>query len=354
MLRLIDANLNRAREGLRVLEDVARFTLEDGELAGALRTLRHRLGASAGGVTQAGLEARRAETDVGAAGRLGHTQRATTEELVLANARRAQEALRVLEETVALAPGIDLPPAYMAEARFALYDLERRLIAGVTRGPQRARLRGLYVLLDVALLGPRPLEAVTEAVLAAGARVLQLRDKTSSKGLMLERARSMVALCRAAGAVSIVNDHVDVALAAGADGVHLGPHDLPAREARRLLETRQLLGVSTNDPEEAERARAAGADYVAVGCLFATTTKRDTRPATLATLAAVRAAVDLPIAGIGGVNAERLPSVVAAGAEMVAVSSAVLRSADPTAAARRLLAAWPETPLQSPATPAAS
>jgi len=155
------------------------------------------------------------------------------------------------------------------------------------RAQRRAQVRGLYVIVDPEQTnGHDPID-IARWALEGGARVIQLRDKRD-KGYVLPLARAMAALCREHGALFIVNDHVDVAILAEADGVHLGQHDLPPAEARRLLPAEAIIGVSTALLEEALAARDEGADYIAVGAMFATNSKQRTRPAGLETLRRVR------------------------------------------------------------------
>ena len=204
-------------------------------------------------------------------------------------------------------------------------------------------LRGLYVIIDPsALLRTGPAVApgrdeveIARAALDGGARLIQLRDKTREKGLQLPVAEALQALCRERSALFIVNDHLDLALAAGADGVHVGQKDLPVAVVRRLA-PEMVIGCSTNDAEEARRAQAGGADYVSVGRLFPTGSKDDTRPATTETLRSVKAAVSLPVCAIGGINETNIGDVLAAGADMAAVIAAVTAAPDVAAAARRL------------------
>jgi thiamine-phosphate pyrophosphorylase len=152
--------------------------------------------------------------------------------------------------------------------------------------------------------------------------------------------RELAAACRTAGLPLIVNDDVDLALAAGADGVHVGQKDLPVAEVRGLVPEGWIVGASTNNPDEARAAEANGATYVSVGNLFGTTSKDDTRSATLDTLRAVKAAVHVPVCAIGGITEANIADVVAAGADMASVISAVMSADDPQAAARRLAAAF--------------
>ncbi len=203
---------------------------------------------------------------------------------------------------------------------------------------RRARVRGLYVIVDPEQTKGRDPFDIARWALEGGARVIQLRDKRD-KGYVLPLAREMAALCRDHRALFIVNDHVDVAILAEADGVHLGQHDLPPAEARRLLPAEAIVGVSTALLEEALAAGEAGADYIAVGAMFATNSKERTRPAGLETLRRVRAAMsDRPLVAIGGISESNAASVRVAGADAIAVISAVAGAADVREAARRLAA----------------
>ncbi|HEX2173318.1 MAG TPA: thiamine phosphate synthase, partial [Dehalococcoidia bacterium] len=164
-------------------------------------------------------------------------------------------------------------------------------------------------------------------------------DKIHDKGAMLTLSRALRDLCAAAGVVFIVNDHADVAVAADAGGVHVGQQDLPVGVARDLVPIDRIVGCSTNNPEEAAAAVAAGADYVGVGAMFASGSKLNTRPAGPGRIPLVRAAVPgVPIVAIGGIVAANVAEVVRAGADAVAVISAIGAAPDPEAAARELTA----------------
>ena len=183
------------------------------------------------------------------------------------------------------------------------------------------RLRGLYVIIDPSLAEGRDELEIAREALAGGARLLQLRDKTREKGLQLPIARALRALCRERGAPFIVNDHVDLALAVDADGVHVGQKDLPVSVVRRLVPRQMIVGCSTNNPEEARRAEADGADYVSVGRLFPTGSKQDTRPATTETLRVVKAAVSVPVCAIGGITEANIDEVLAADTSGTSISA---------------------------------
>jgi len=177
-----------------------------------------------------------------------------------------------------------------------------------------------------------------EAAVRGGAGIVQLREKHLDRAAFLEEAKRFTALCRRLGALSVINDSVEIALEAGADGAHVGQSDLEAGRARALLGPDRLLGVSVHTAEEARRAQAAGADYLGAGAVFATGTKADAAPISRETIRAITAAVDIPVAAIGGVSRENILELKGLGLQGVAVVSAIFAQKDPEAAARELLA----------------
>jgi len=199
----------------------------------------------------------------------------------------------------------------------------------------------LYVITDEALGGGRRHEEQTRAALAGGAGVIQLRDKTASTLRLYEAARAMRELTRAAGALLIINGRLDIALAAEADGVHVGPDDLPVAVARRLLPPGMLLGASAGTVAEAVAAQADGADYLGTGAVYeARGSKADAgTPVGPERVRAVKAAVRIPAVGIGGLKAENARPVIEAGADGVAVITGVVGAPDIAAAAARVLEA---------------
>jgi thiamine-phosphate pyrophosphorylase len=195
----------------------------------------------------------------------------------------------------------------------------------------------LYVVLDRVAARGRSLDELLAAVIDGGCRMVQLREKEWPSGRILPLAERLLARARRAGVTFVVNDRVDLALAVGADGVHLGQDDLPARLARRLLRPGMLLGISTHDVAQAHAARDAGADYVAVGSMFATTTKADFQLVGPALVRKLRPDIRVALVGIGGITHDNVADVIRAGADGVAVISAVCAAPDPAAAARRFL-----------------
>jgi thiamine-phosphate pyrophosphorylase len=197
----------------------------------------------------------------------------------------------------------------------------------------------LYVILDRAAARARELEAILDGALAGGCRMIQLREKEWPSGRLLSLAERLRERCRRAGATFIVNDRVDLAVAVGADGVHLGQDDLPPRVARLLLRPGMILGRSTHSLAQAREARDDGAGYIAVGAMFPTTTKPDFQLVGPELVRTIRPETTLPLIGIGGITPDNAGAVIRAGADGVAVISAVCGAADPAAATHRFLAA---------------
>ncbi len=203
-----------------------------------------------------------------------------------------------------------------------------------------ARLR-LIVITDPELARPRSVVDVVAAALCAGAPAVQVRAKGASARELLELGREILPLARQHRALLFVNDRLDVALALGADGVHLGPDDLPVVAARRAMGAGFLIGASTDDPEIARRLVADGANYIGCGAVYATTTKQDAGEVIgLEGLDRVARAVDVPVVGIGGLTIARSAEVARTAAAGVAVVGAVMAATDVAAAVKSLLAPW--------------
>jgi thiamine-phosphate diphosphorylase len=199
------------------------------------------------------------------------------------------------------------------------------------------RLR-LIVITDRRLAAPRPVEQVVEEALRAGAPAIQLREKEWGAGRSLGLALTLQALCTRHAALFFVNDRLDLALASGADGVHLGPDDIPVAEVRRIAPPGFLVGWSTDDPDEARRARDEGADYLGCGTVWPTSSKTDAGEAIGPDgLARVAGAVHIPVVGIGGITPENVGELRGTGAAGVAVMGAVMGAADPGRAVTSLL-----------------
>ena len=207
------------------------------------------------------------------------------------------------------------------------------------RRRERLRAAGVYLVTEEALSDGRTSVDVATAALAAGIRVVQVREKLGTARRGLEIAAALRGATREQGALLLVNDRLDLALAVDADGVHLGQDDVPVATARAILGPDALIGLSITDPAQLEALDVRDADYLGVGAVFPTGSKADARYTGLELLAAARAAVDVPIVAIGGITLANANAAVLAGADVVAVISAIAAAPDPGLAARRLLEA---------------
>jgi thiamine-phosphate pyrophosphorylase len=335
-LRILDAAANRAREGLRVVEDYVRFTLDDRHLTSLLKNWRHNLAVALSTIGAHGLASSRdTSRDVGTTVKTRREGlRESLLDVVVANFKRVQEATRTLEEFgKVLSPDLG---RQLEKLRYELYTLEKAVLLTHT-ARERLERRELYVLVSSELCpnGPGP---VIAAALAGGAAVIQVREKKMSDRELVTYGRLVREWTAKAGVLFIMNDRPDLAVLTDADGVHVGQEELPVREARRIVGPSRLVGVSTHSIEQARQAVLDGADYIGVGPVFSSTTKSFGRLAGLAFVRQVAAEIALPAYAIGGIGLENIDEVLAAGARRVAVSSAVCGASDPTDAARCLLA----------------
>lgn len=334
--RIIDASLNRAAEGLRFLEDSARFLLNDGELTEQLKTLRHELIESDWKFQKQLIESRDSEGDVGANLQFEPGSKDLPLAIV-ANSRRVQEALRTLEE-LAKVEGDNLPldADKLQRARFDLYTIEKNLIARLLRQEKIIQIKGLYAVVDTESLKGRKHLELAQQLIQAGVKVIQLRDKTTGKKDLLGIAQQLKDLCKSNGVLFIVNDYLDVALAVEADGLHVGQEDLPVSIARKYVPMDMIIGCSVFSPEEAQAAVTDGADYVAVGAIFPTPSK-ETVVVGLDRIRLIKQAVSVPLVAIGGINADNVARVKTTGANSVAVIRAILGAESPENAAREIM-----------------
>ncbi len=197
----------------------------------------------------------------------------------------------------------------------------------------------LYLCTDRELMSCDTIEKSVELAIAGGASIVQLREKNCTSREFYELACRVLELTRAYNVPLIINDRVDICLASGADGVHLGQKDLPCTEARRILGKDKIIGVSSATGAEALQAQRDGADYLGVGAVFTTSTKTDTRPVTPEIIREIRNAVEIPFVVIGGVNHENILTLSGLGINGAAVVSAVVAQADITSAAKIMRAA---------------
>ena len=336
-LRIIDANLNRIGESLRLLEDMARLLLNNAPLARQLKAMRHELEVGDLSFKKQLLQARNAEGDVGIDIEVPEQlKERDLPQAVIANTRRVQQSLRVIEE-MAKIPGIKLEPDRFKKARFSLYTVERDLISRLLRRDKVERISGLYAILDTQFLqGLNHIDIATQLI-EGGAKILQLRDKTTSKSELLPIALELKKLCGEHNIPFIMNDYLDIALAADADGLHIGQDDLPLPSARQLLPMDKIIGCSVTTLDQAVAAESGGADYIAVGAIYPTASREATEVVGLERLRLIRNKVKLPLVAIGGITADNIAEVIGAGASSAAVISALLKAKSPQKAARQMV-----------------
>jgi thiamine-phosphate pyrophosphorylase len=335
LVRIIDANANRASEGLRVIEDFARFALDDRFLTSGYKELRHDLAQTLAAISESQrLMARETTEDVGTRiSARDEYERADLAEIALVNQKRVEQALRCIEE-YAKAISADMA-AQIERLRYRSYTLSRAIHIS-HRSRRQLDGRRLYVLIDAGT-SPESLAAFGRLLAQAGVHVLQLREKSLCDRELLTRARALREATRDLGTTLILNDRVDLALMADADGVHLGQSDLPVKEARALLGPDRLIGVSTHSLNQACQAVLEGANYIGCGPTFPSTTKHFANFPGTDFLSEVSRQISLPAFAIGGIDAANLDEVLQAGFSRIAVSGAVTGAEDPAEIVRQFV-----------------
>jgi len=335
--RILDANLNRAREALRTIEDFARFIRNDAFAAAQCKQARHRLTIFANRFERELLQQRDTVGDVGTTiTTTAETQRLSTDAVAKASLGRLTEALRCIEEYGKIVSPTDA--ADVEQIRYGCYTLGQRLFERHEL-LERIRAARLHVLLTSSLCR-HDWQKTAAATLRGGADVIQLREKEISDAELLERAQWLRELTRKHDALLIFNDRADIARLVDADGVHLGQDDLSPTAARQIIGPLKLIGVSTHSVAEATNMRAQAADYLGVGTMFASATKPNVQVGGPTLLGEVAAAVaNMPLVAIGGITAANIEQIaaIAPGRTAVAVSQAILGAADVEAATRALM-----------------
>ena len=318
--RILDANLNRCCEGLRVLEDLFRFIPENASLAEALRSLRHRLRQETAGLSRELLKARNSERDPGLA--LSQTMETASPrnlgDLTTANCKRVQEGLRSLEEQAKVL-GKEGLSRFFEACRYETYTLEQKLLAALIPENRKTLLdTDLYAITASEHSKGRSNLFVVREMLEAGIRLVQYREKDKTLAEKYAECREIRSMTADFGARLVVNDDVDLALMVGADGVHIGQDDWPVPAVRGLIGETMAIGLSTHSPDQAAAALASGVDYIGVGPIFETHTKKDVcDPVGLSYLDHVVREVPLPFVAIGGIKAHNIHEVAKRGAKCI-------------------------------------
>jgi len=332
MKRIIDANLNRATEALRVIEEIARFSMDNADLAKEIKHIRHEVAVSIDENYSELLKSRDTEGDVGTSIK-STTKRLELENIFKANFKRLQQALRVLSEYgQALGMEIDV----FEQARYKSYTLEKKMFEELSGKIKARRLENkkLYLVTDRSKFSSDDdfLDAVG-ASLKGGVQILQLREKNACAKDFISVARKVKDICSVYDALFIINDRVDIAKIVGADGVHLGQDDIELGYAREILGKDAIIGLSTHSPEQGEAAVALGADYIGVGPVFETPTKPGRKSVGLEYVSWASQNVNIPWFAIGGIDLGNVSEVLEAGASRIAVVRAIINASNPTEAA---------------------
>ena len=348
IMRILDASLNRASEGLRVVEDYVRFVLDDPFLTGQVKALRHELAASAMAISTCDSHAaRETQRDIGTT--ISTDSEAAREDawdVCAASFKRAEQSLRSLEEYGKL---VDVEFAGRMESlRYRLYTLEKAVDVGRS---SRDRLQGVRLCVLVSgRQSSNDFEKLVSSLVAAEVGMIQLRDKGLDDRKLINRARTLVSLTRSQppappwtngvvrnSTLAIINDRADIAATAGADGVHVGQEDLSVKDVRAIVGARMLIGVSTHNIEQARAATLDGANYLGAGPTFASRTKSFDEFAGLDYLRQVATEISLPTFAIGGITSQNLPDALSTGISRVAVVAAITEASNPSTAATDLL-----------------
>ncbi|MEL4894151.1 thiamine phosphate synthase [Crocosphaera sp. Alani8] len=325
--RILDANLDRAREGLRVIEEWCRLGLENSGWAEKCKQMRQEI---AHWHTSELRLARDTPNDPGT--HLSHSQeenRESIEQLLQANLCRVQEALRVLEEYGKLYDS-NMGNAFK-KIRYQVYTLESELLQSYRY--QKLKNATLYLVTS----STEKLLETVEYALQGGLPLVQYRSKNIDDIIRLEIAQKLCELCHKYDALFIVNDRVDMALEVNADGVHLGQQDIPIALARRILGPNKIIGRSTTNPQEMTKAIAEGADYLGVGPVYATPTKPDKKAAGLDYVKYAAKTSPIPWFAIGGIDEDNVTEVMAFGATQVALVRAIMEADNPKKTTQKLL-----------------
>jgi thiamine-phosphate pyrophosphorylase len=300
--RIIDVNINRAREATRVIEDYARFILEDPESYNQIRLIRHNLLKILSVLSPKLLCFRDIEMDPG---KNNSSNTKNLPEIIISNFRRLSEALRSITEYLKMqSPNL---AAQVEKLRFKTYQLEQRFFYLFYPQKLLHKMR-LYILVPDRLAN-RPIEKIIPELIKGGADAIQLRTDNSEDMTLLKLARKIRSLTLPQNVIFIVNDRIDIALLSQADGVHLGKMDISIHDARRLLGPDKIIGATSHSIEEALEAEKNGADYVSVGPFFTSPTKPSLKPHGFDYIEAVSKRIHIPYIAIGGINKANLPAL---------------------------------------------
>ncbi len=321
--QIIDANLDRAREGLRVLEDWARFGLGNEDFVIRIKNFRQILGKNHLEIYK--LSRNYIEDQCKGLSHVEQIKKKSSSKIISSNSARVQEALRVIEE---FSRNHNNKLSKIAsEIRYEIYTLEIELLNFNTRKSAQSIINenNLYSITD----NRENLLEIIEQILLGGVKIIQHRFKEGNDKDHLKEAIEIYNLCKKYNSLFIVNDRLDIALASNADGVHLGQDDIDIKTARKILGGSKIIGVSANNSIDIEKAVKDGCDYIGVGPVFPTLTKKNKEPLGVEKINALTKNINIPCFAIGGINKLNISSLKNFGISKVAIVSALLNSEDP-------------------------
>ena len=329
--RIIDANINRASEGIRVLEDLARFYLDDKHLSKQLKETRHGIRKEVMYFLPSLLSGRDSVKDVGVdvSKELKIDNKASIKELVVANFKRLQEALRTVEENLKIIDKYNLSKVYEG-FRFDTYQIEKDFYKKTFESEKRrVLLKGLYCITAHEFSKGRSNVEVVQSMIEAGVKTIQYREKDKSFINMYKECVKIREMTKEAGVTFIVNDHVDMAMMVKADGVHVGQDDYPVEKIRELVGEDMIIGLSTHSPKQAQEALKQDMDYIGVGPIYKTYTKKDVcDPVGLEYLEYVIKNIHIPYVAIGGIKEHNLNQVLSKNAKCVSMVTEITGAED--------------------------
>ncbi len=329
--QIIDANLDRAREGLRVMEDWCRFGLKRNDFSTQIKDWRQQLGAHHHYVYR---QARLTSEDpaLGSSHPL-QKKRSTPEAIFIANSSRVQEALRVIEEFTRITdPGLS---KIATKIRYETYEIEVNVLKAKAVMDKRKTLRDCSIYL-ITTNKKNQKEIVLQS-LEAGVKIVQYREKFLNDNEKVNQAKDLASLCKKYNSLFIVNDRIDIALAVDADGIHLGQEDIPTKIARELIGSEKIIGRSTHCLEDIKNAEEEGCDYIGIGPIFPSETKKNLRPIGIDYLRKGLDNTPLPAFAIGGINVSNINKLSQINNLRIAVSDAIINSNDPFSTTKKLL-----------------
>jgi thiamine-phosphate pyrophosphorylase len=319
--QIIDVNINRFSEGLKVVEDLTRFYLTDNKNLNLIREIKQRFWNIFGNVRKEVVFSRKSQQDLGRKSKFDRAKRNNLDQVLTINLKRCQESLRVLEEIVKILDSKLF--GQIKQLRFKLYDLEKELLNNINKkfNPY------LYVIIDIKIVGRKQLTEITRACIKGGATMIQLREPENTLFKQwITDARQIKAGIFDKKVKFIINNRADVAYVIDADGVHIGQTDISITDARKMLGDHKIIGVSVINITQAKKAEKNRADYIGVGAIFPTPTKPEASVVGTKTLQSIIKVVKIPVIAIGGINSSNAKQLLKLGVSGIAIISAVFKT----------------------------